>query len=214
MKVLVVGATGNIGRKTVAEALQLGHEVTAFSRSSRGFGPATGLNLASGDVRSSEDLKAAVPGHDAVILTFGAPLNRDTILRPTDICEVGTRNVVAAMQAHDVPRLIAMTSIGAGFSKGRGRWPFRNIIAPFLLRNILADRVVQEEVVMASGLPEWVIVQPAELTDGKRRSDLRHMTDFEGQPQPTTVARASVAAFLASMVSDKRFDGGGVLISD
>lgn len=214
MKILVVGATGNIGRRTVAEALELGIEVTAFSRSSRGFEPTTGLTLCSGDVHNPDDLAAALPGHDAVILTFGAPLNRDTILRPTDICEVGTRNVVAAMQDHGVPRLIAMTSIGAGFSKGRGRWPFRTIIARFLLRNILKDRSAQEQVVMASELPEWVIVQPAELTNGPRSTDLRRMSGFDGQPQPSTVSRSSVAAFLASMTTDKTYDGGSVLISD
>ncbi len=214
MKVLVVGATGNIGRKTVDETLKAGHEVTAFSRSSRGFAPTPGLMLHKGDVRNTDDLYAAMPGHDAVILTFGAPLNRDTILKPTDICEVGTRNVVAAMRDDGVTRLIAMTSIGAGFSKGRGRWPFRNIIARSLLRNILADRTAQEQVVTASGLPEWVIVQPAELTDGPRSTDLRHMTGFDGQPQPATVSRASVAAFLAFMATDKTYDSGSVLISD
>ena len=33
MRILICGATGNIGRLTTDKALQAGHEVTAFTRS-------------------------------------------------------------------------------------------------------------------------------------------------------------------------------------
>ncbi|MCF6446038.1 NAD(P)-dependent oxidoreductase [Nereida sp. MMG025] len=214
MKVLVVGATGNIGRLTLKAVAEAGHEVTAFGRSVDRIEPFEGLTIEKGDVTSATDLARAIPGHDAVILTFGAPLNRETIFRGTNVCETGTRNVVDAMKAAGVPRLVAMTSIGAGDSSGHGSWPFRNLIKPILLGRIMKDRTAQEDVVRQSGLPEWVIVRPSELTDNDRRDDLREIISFAGQPEPSSVARASVAAYLAKKTTDKSHDGQAVVISN
>lgn len=213
-KVLVIGATGKIGRLTLTAVAAEGHGVTAFGRSVDRIAPFESLRIQKGDVTNMSALDAAMPGHDAVILTFGAPLNRQTILRGTNVCETGTRNVVAAMKKAGVPRLIAMTSIGAGDSAGQGRWPFRNFIAPFLLRHILRDRTAQEEVIRSSDLPAWTIVRPAELSDGEAQESLREFTNSNGLSGATTVSRASVAAFLAKVVTDKRHDGSSVLISE
>lgn len=214
MKVIVIGATGQIGRLTLKAVAAEGHAVTAFGRSVDRIEPIDGLEIEKGDVTSQEDLARALPGHDAVILTFGAPLNRTTILQGTDVCETGTRHVVEAMKDAGVPRLIAMTSIGAGDSSGHGRWPFRTIIKPVLLGRIMKDRTAQEAVVRASALPEWVIVRPAELTDGPMTAKLRELTGFDGVPEPTVVSRASVAAYLAGKVVDQQHDQQAVLISE
>ncbi|MEJ6395994.1 NAD(P)H-binding protein [Gymnodinialimonas sp. 2305UL16-5] len=214
MKVLVIGATGNIGRYTLAEVTALGHEVTAFGRSVDRIAPFDGLSIQKGDVTNAEGLAAAMPGHDVVILTFGAPLNRQTIFHGTDVCETGTRNVVSAMNEAGVPRLVAMTSIGAGDSSGHGSWPFRNLVKPILLGRIMKDRTAQEDVVRGCGLPSWVIVRPAELTDGEKRTELREFVTFDGNDEPGSIARISVAAYLAGKVIDTSHDGGAVLISE
>lgn len=211
--VLVIGATGNIGRKTLKEVLDLGHRVTAFGRSVDRLDPLDGMTVAQGDVTNASDVSAAMPGHDVVILAFGAPLNRQTIFTGTDVCETGTRHVVAAMRAAGVPRLVVMTSIGAGDSAGHGSWPFRTLVKPILLGRIMKDRSAQEEVVRKAGLPEWVIVRPSELTDGARSSAVREVTRFDGVPETGKIARASVAAYLATKVVDTRHDGQAVLIS-
>lgn len=39
MKIIVFGATGDVGSKTVAEALRRGHKVTAVARSTERLGP-------------------------------------------------------------------------------------------------------------------------------------------------------------------------------
>ncbi|SLN71386.1 3 beta-hydroxysteroid dehydrogenase/Delta 5--_4-isomerase [Roseivivax jejudonensis] len=119
MKVLVFGATGKVGRLTVDAALAAGHAVTAFARSPDRLAPRPGLTPFTGDVTKASDVADAMTGQDVVILTFGAPVNRRTILQDTDICESGTRNAVAAMQEAGTPRLIATTSIGVGDSAGR-----------------------------------------------------------------------------------------------
>jgi putative NADH-flavin reductase len=214
MKVLVIGATGKVGRLVVQECLRLNHHVTAFGRNVDRIAPKEKLIVVKGDVADPKSIDAAMPGHDVVVLTFGAILSFKTIMFDTDVCETGTRNIISAMKRSGTPRLVAMTSIGAGNSSGHGSWMFRNIIKPVLLGRIMKDRSRQENVVRASGLSEWVIVRPAELNDGTRSEKLREFTSFDGLSEPSNISRSSVAAFLAKMISDRTYDKSDVLISN
>jgi len=73
MTVLVVGATGSIGRLVVEEALRQGHAVRALVRTP---GKARRLPLEAqvvrGDVTRPDTLTAAVDGVDAVVFTLGS----------------------------------------------------------------------------------------------------------------------------------------------
>ncbi len=214
MNVLIIGATGQVGQKTVDAALAQGHRVTAFGRSiDKIEQPRANLSVFKGDVTRPADLDAAMPGHDVVVLTFGAPANLHTFTHRPNICEDGTRKAIAAMKAHRVPRLVCMTAIGAGDSEGHGRFVFRNIIEPVLLGRIMKDRTAQEAAVKVSGLPEWVIVRPTELSDGNS-SSVRVIRELAVEPEPTTIARTDVGTFLARTVSEKTWDGRTILITN
>ena len=214
MKVLIIGATGHVGGFTLKAALEAGHEVTAFGRSIDHIEEESPrLTKFKGDAMEAADLARAVPGHDAVILTHGAPLNADTLLHQPELMEESTKLIVATMQAAGVPRLVCMTSIGAGDSAGHGRFVFRNVIEPVLLGRIMKDRTAQEEVVKAAGLPEWVIVRPTELSDDPS-SAVRIITDLEAETDPTTIAREDVGRTLVRMLTDKQYDGKAITITN
>lgn len=214
MKLLIIGATGQVGQKTVDAALADGHDVTGFGRSTDKIEqPRNGLTVAKGDVTNQADIDAAMPGHDAVILTFGAPPARENIMHQPSLCEDGTRKVIASMQTHGVPRLVCMTAIGAGESEGHGRFVFRNLIEPVLLGRIMKDRTAQEELVKGSSLPEWVIVRPTELSDGESKP-VRVIEDLENEPEPTTIARTDVGKFLSKVATDRSWDGKAILVTN
>lgn len=64
MRVLVVGATGFVGRRLVGRLVELGHEVVAFSRSAdRGAFPA-GVELFTGDLGEVDSLDGLCAGVD------------------------------------------------------------------------------------------------------------------------------------------------------
>lgn len=214
MKVLIIGATGKIGLLSVQEILNLGHEVTAIGRNVVSLQTIKDLRVVKADVQDAQSIREAMTGQEVVVLTFGAIPNIKTLILGTRVCEIGTRNVIDAMQRYGSPRLIAMTSIGAGDSSGRGSWAFRNIVKPIFLGRIMKDRTAQEELVRASGLPQWVIVRPAVLNDNERSTRLRFFTSFDGRNEPSDIARSSVAAFLAKMISDHTYDKSSVLISN
>ncbi|VEP13025.1 Glycerol-3-phosphate acyltransferase PlsX [Hyella patelloides LEGE 07179] len=203
MRVLICGATGNIGRLTVNQALSAGHEVTALARSPQKLDNQSNLNKAQGDVRDAASIEAAMVGQEAVITVFGAPLNWSTVTSVPDLCTTGTRNIISAMKQQEVKRLICMTGIGAGDSREHGRFVFDNLILPLLLGRIYADKNRQEREVMQSNL-DWTIVRPAELTDESETDDYRVLTDLKGQ-KAKTIARTNVADFLVKQVKSDRF---------
>ena len=73
-RIFVLGATGGTGRAIVEQARQRGHRVTAFVRSPQKLGPVgDGLTVIRGDPRNADGLRAALPGHDAVLSALGPP---------------------------------------------------------------------------------------------------------------------------------------------
>ncbi|WP_019506199.1 NAD(P)-dependent oxidoreductase [Pleurocapsa sp. PCC 7319] len=203
MRVLICGATGNIGRLTVAKALKSGHEVTAFTRSPQKLDNQNHLHKAQGDVMDVTSIQAAMAEQEAVVITFGAPLNWSTLTSVPDLCTVGTRNIIKAMEQHEVKRLVCMTGIGAGDSKGHGRFIFDNLILPIMLGRIYVDKNRQEQEVMQSDL-DWTIVRPTELTDEPESGDYRVLVNLEGK-KAKTISRADVADFLVQQIDSDRY---------
>ena len=203
MRVLICGATGNIGRLTVDKALKTGHEVTAFARSPEKLDDRNNLHKAQGDVMDTDSVTAAMEGQEAVVITFGAPVNWSTLTSVPDLCTAGTLNIMAAMRQRGVKRLICMTGIGAGDSKGHGRFVFDNLILPIMLGRIYVDKNRQEQAIMQSDL-NWTIVRPTELTNDRESGEYRVLTDLKGQ-KATTIPRADVADFLVRQVDSQQY---------
>ena len=69
MKIVVFGATGDVGRKAVAEALRRGHEVTAVARNTERLAGLRGeMKRVSLDLMlNPEGVQDTIAGHDAVI---------------------------------------------------------------------------------------------------------------------------------------------------
>lgn len=70
MKVALIGATGFVGSKILAEALRRGHKVTAIERRSRRLVPHPNLIVISADVLQRDELAKILRGHDVVISAF------------------------------------------------------------------------------------------------------------------------------------------------
>ncbi|WP_052500524.1 NAD(P)H-binding protein [Arthrobacter sp. SPG23] len=71
--VLIVGATGSVGRYTVAEALQQGHAVRALVRDQTRTARLLpeSVDLVIGDLTRPETLGPALAGVDAIVFTHG-----------------------------------------------------------------------------------------------------------------------------------------------
>ena len=154
-------------------------------------------------IMDADSVASAMVNQDVVLAVFGAPPNWTNITSVPDVCTVGTRNIIKAMKLHEVKRLICMTGIGAGDSKGHGRFIFDNLILPVMLGRIYVDKNRQEKEVMQSNL-DWIIVRPTELTDKPESGNYRVLTDLEGK-KAKTIARADVANFLVEQIHSDRY---------
>jgi len=190
VKLIVFGATGKTGQHVWRNALEQGHDVTAFTRSPHKTEGA-GLRVAQGNVFDAAAVADAVAGHDAAIVALGS-----TGLRDRTTLATGTRNVVDGMTRHAVERLVVLSAAGVGESWGQVPLLAR-VMFGTLLRNILADHTAQEALVRASAL-DWTLVRAAILHDGHAGHDIT----ATNTGKMDRIARADLAAFLVQEASD------------
>jgi uncharacterized protein YbjT (DUF2867 family) len=156
-----------------------------------------------GDALDARAVSAAVAGADAVIETLGTLTDPRTMLWGTRLFSDATRILVDAMQARGLKRLVAVTGLGAGDSRGRLGLLYDNLIFPLALKRIYDDKDVQEQMIRASGL-EWTIVRPGLLRNGPATGRARALTDPKDW-STGGITRADVAAFLVREAFERRY---------
>jgi len=108
--VLVVGATGSIGRLVVEESIREGYPTRALVRDpDKARRLPAEADIVVGDVTRSDTLPAAVAGIDAVVFTLGSDGAGKIGAQTVDYG--GVRNVLIAVGAQPA-RIALMTSIG------------------------------------------------------------------------------------------------------
>jgi uncharacterized protein len=70
MKIALIGATGFVGSKVLAEALQRRHQVTALARTPGKLSAQPGLTVVQADASEPAQVAQAVEGHDAVVSAY------------------------------------------------------------------------------------------------------------------------------------------------
>ena len=144
--VLVVGATGGVGRRVVAAAQRHDLAVTALVRDlGRGERLLPGIELVKGDLEDAASLRPAVQAADAIVFTHGGPGSPDTAHR---IDYGGVANVLRALDGAS-PRIALMTSIGVS----RRETPSSSV------GQLLDWKRRSERLARASGAP-YTIVRP------------------------------------------------------
>jgi len=192
MTVLVVGATGSIGRLVVEEAIRRGHTVRALVRT-----PDKARQLPSeaevviGDVTKLGTLAGAVEGIDAVVFTLGSDGAGKVGAENVDYG--GVRNVLSALGSRTV-RIALMTAIGV--TNRTGKYNQTTEAHDWKRRS--------ERLVRASGLP-YTIVRPGwfdyNKPDEHRLVFLQGDTRQAGDSSDGVIARRQIAEVLVSSPS-------------
>jgi len=178
--VLVVGATGSIGRLVVVEAIRAGHAVRALVRDAgraRELPPQAQPVV--GDLTRPDALLDAVEGVDAIVFTQGS---YGSVAGEAERVDYGgVRNALLALRGRKV-RIALMTAIGVTKRTEGHDWKRR------------AERLVR-----TSGLP-YTIVRPGWFDyngrDEHRLVFLQGDTRHAGDPSDGAVARSQIAEVL------------------
>ena len=198
MNVLVIGATGTIGRQLVKQTLNEGNSVTALVRDLSKLNiEHPSLEVVTGDVLNQPSLSRVMPGHDAVMVALGAGMKGG--IRAT-----GTQNVIQAMKKNGIKRLICLSSLGVGESRGNLNFFWKYIMFGVLLRRAMKDHIAQENYVRKSEL-DWTIVRPAAFTDGEATGIYQHGFGPKKKGLTLKISRADVAHFFVNQLKDRNY---------
>lgn len=181
LTVLIVGATGSIGRHVVEQAVQAGHHTRALVRnSSKARSIVPGAEAVVGDLTDASTLADAVAGIDAVVFTHGS--------NQAEAVNYGAvRNVLRALEGHPV-RIALMTTIGVTTHYETSEWKRRG-----------------ERLVRASG-NTYTIVRPGwfdyNAADQLRITMRQGDTHLTGTPADGVVARRQIARVLLDSLTN------------
>ena len=202
MNLLIIGATRGIGFELLrqAAASEAKHEITVLARSPENL-PFQDANVrvVPGDILDPEAVGGVVKKQQAVCTCIGIGPTR----KPVSVFSKGMGHVLTAMKAHGVRRLVAVTGIGAGDSRGHGGFLYDRIINPLLLKTIYVDKDREEELIRNSDT-DWIIVRPGFLTNGPLTSTYRAITNLDGITAGK-ISRADVAHFILAQLADPTF---------
>jgi putative NADH-flavin reductase len=200
MNILIVGATRGIGRELVEQALASGNSVTALARHPERLAARhERLRKVRGDILDAESVSGAMAGQNAVCCAIGVR----TPWEQSGVFSKGTERLLQAMKSKAVRRLICVTGIGAGDSRGHGGFLYDRVFFPLLLKSVYADKDAQEALIRAAGV-DWTIVRPGFLTNGPLTRSYRVLTDLAGVTAGK-ISRADVAHFILEELLANRY---------
>ncbi|MFD8706310.1 NAD(P)-dependent oxidoreductase [Kitasatospora sp. NPDC059648] len=165
MRITVFGATGNVGRRVVTEALARGHEVTAVVRNpAKPHGLPSGVTVAVGDASAPEDVARLSAGQDLVI----------TATRPAPGSEhelaAATRGLLAGLAGTGV-RLLAVGGAGSLVVPGTdGTVLVDSPGFPDEIRPIALACGEQLDLYRADEKVDWTYLSPAALLEPGERT--------------------------------------------
>jgi putative NADH-flavin reductase len=201
MKLTVLGATGSVGRELLTQALAAGHEVTALVREQPNSGVIDDrVALVVGDAASAVAVEPAVRGSDAVISTLGHAKGS-----PDSVLAQASANMIAAMRADGVDRLVVLSSPAVADTEDRPALFYRaaRILLRIVMPGVVRDHEEQARLIEESGLA-WTIVRgPLVFTDGPHTA--RYQAGPIGPRSSLRISRADLADFMLAIATDRRF---------
>lgn len=199
MKVLIFGATGFTGKAVLPRLLAEGHEVTVLVRSrSRLDREHPRLKVIEGDVTNQELIITSMEGQDAVINCMGK--NKGSA---NDLISSTTQKIITAMEVKSVPRLVALSNVGAGDSYPAQPWLFRRILLPTLLKwlkLLIEDKNIMEPMIRQSKL-HWTILRFPKISD--KPSKKRLLISQDGKGLSFSISLEDCARFIVDQLQDK-----------
>lgn len=200
MRVAVIGANGRTGAHVVAQAVRRGQEIVAVAR--RPELVTTDHPLVScvrADALDPDAVHAALADCDAVISTLGVGTSR----APTVLYSAGVANVLAAMRARAIERLVVVSAAPVG-PPDEHPLVQRRLVLPILRRFFGAtyeDMKRMEDALRASQA-DWVSLRPPRLVEKAGAAGYRIRVD-SGLSGARSLRYVDLAAALLDVVSDR-----------
>jgi len=200
MKIVVFGASGGMGIKVVEQALEAKHIVTAFLRTPSKIAiQHPNLTLFQGDVMDAAAVENAIAGQEVVISVL------HTTRPPVPgMMETAARNIISAMQKHDIRRIISTTGAAVPQPEDQPKVGDRliNALISIFDKNFVVDSSANVRVIQDSDL-DWTIARFPRLMDGAHTGKYR--VAYLGKDSGTQITRADGADFVLKELTEKKW---------
>ncbi len=199
MRVLIFGATGNIGRHVREAALGAGHDLVLFARDPAKLDPLEeGEEAVAGDVADAAAVGSATDGIDAVISVLGP---RSNSLEQEEVFVIFARALVDAMQARGVKRLVALSGAAVRV-QGENKRPLDRLASAVIgraVRHVVQAKQRELDIIAASSL-DWVAPRPPRVIDGPLTGEYR-VGDHSVGPR-SRISTSDLAEFMVACLTD------------
>lgn len=208
MKIVVLGATGNLGSRFTSQAATAGHQVVAFARTPESVEVHTGVTTVKGAAEDTAALAAAARDADAMVVSITGSMKDATFMQRT------LPKIIDAAKQAGVSSIVLVSAFGAGDTADKASG-FAKLIYRTVLGKFFRDKAAADKVLQASGL-DWSIVYPVNLKDapalaeGPKVKSLSQVAKVPGLP---TLPFDSAAAGLLRVVTDSSTVGQRLLIT-
>ena len=192
MKMLMLGASGGVGKHLVRLACDQGHVVTALVRRADGIDSRARILI--DDVLRPACFDEHVRGHEVVLSALGIkrtnPANPwSALASPPDFSSCTAAMLVRAMREHALARVIAVSAAGVADSAARMNLLMKFFVAKSNVGIGYRDLAAMERVFADSGL-DWCCPRPTRLTRGPLTRRVKVVENF---PMTAAISRADVA---------------------
>lgn len=201
MKIAIIGASAGIGLEITRLALERGHEVTTLSRRRVSLPDQARLKRVQGSATNPHDVRVAVEGAYAILVTLGVKSPFATTL----FSDSARLLLQVLKETGSSPMLLVLTGFGAGDSWGYNSLPMR-LMFTLLLKKVYADKSEQERII-AGGSPRWEIVRPGRLTNGAMSGRYRVLDQLVDGMKVGAISRADVAHFMVAQAENPTYLG-------
>lgn len=206
MRILLLGATGRVGSRLMAYALENGHQVRAYVRNAAKIIPHSQLEVIEADLEDEEELGKALIGCDAVVSALGVRSFAEPIRLLSDAAVLLT----LLMQELGPGRLLWIAGAGILESTDAKLKKQEPSFPPFLMP-ISDEHERVWHILQQSGL-DWTLVCPPNMIERVRTGHYR----LEANHHPAggqQISFEDVADFLLRELEEPQFIGQRVGIA-
>ncbi len=207
MKIFLLGATGSTGYEVLKRLVKDSHIVKVLIRNRAKLNLAEvqpsgegKVELIDGSVLDSEKLKEYFEGSDLVISALGTGTNNNY----TEIYSEGGRNILSAMRANQIRKLITITSGLIDMSDPSTDNFFLNRIIRPNFNKVYYDQTRWETILDETKDIDWICVRPPYLTNkgftGKYRVQDKHCPKGGRK-----ISRADLADFIIKQIDSLEY---------
>lgn len=202
MNITIFGSTGKTGALAVKEALDAGHRVTAFARTPEKLAiDHPNLQIVQGDALDPAAVRKAVEGADGVISFLGVNPKSKEYSFCTSI-----ENVITAMKAHGVKRLVMSAGAGVGDENDAPTFMGKLMggIIKLVAKTAFEDGLRTAQMVREVEDIDWTMVRVPMLTD-RPAGEKALRIGYLGKGTGPQLSRADLAHFMITEIQDRTY---------